>query len=126
MPLVDETTLTTLRAAAVSPEKYVSGSARQKLRAAFDFACSQVTNHTLGFESQNRMMLRAKLNALTADAISPEYAGLIDVLKKALKRAEPLYSSKAYMDDDQEDIVQMRKFATQGLKPLLKCIEEFA
>lgn len=124
MQLVDETTLATLRTAVDSPEKYVSGSERQKLRAAFDFACSQITSHTLDFESENRPMLRAKLNALKT--VPEEYAGLITVLKKALKMAEPLYSSKAYMDADKEDVVQMRKFATQGLKPLLECVERFA
>jgi|SRR5882724_7408734 len=124
--IVDKDTLATLGAAAKSPEAYVSGSERQKLRAAFDFACSQITNHTLGFESQNRMMLRAKLNSLAVDEIPKDYSKLITILKKALKSAEPLYSSKAYQDDENEDIVQMRKFAKQGLKPLVDCIEQFA
>ena len=125
MPLVNPNTLATLRAAVASPDKYVSGNKRQQVRAAFDLACSQITNQTLGFESQNRMMLRAKLNRLGEDAIPEEYATLVNALKKALKAAEPLYSSKAYIDDDNEDTVQMRKFTSKGLKPLLDEIEKF-
>ena len=65
------------------------------------------------------MMLRAKLNSLTADKIPQQYRQLIAALKKALKAAEPLYSSKAYIDDEEEDVVQMRNFVRDGLKPLL-------
>jgi len=60
------------------------------------------------------MMLRAKLNSLAVDEIPKDYSKLITILKKALKSAEPLYSSKAYQDDENEDIVQMRKFAKLG------------
>lgn len=123
MPLVSENTLATLRAAVAAPQDYVSGGRRQQLRAAFDLACSQITNGTLGFESQGRMMLRAKLNALAE--IPEPHTTLINTLKKALKRAEPLYSSKAYQDDDDEDLGQMKKFVNQGLKPLLDAIAPF-
>ncbi|HZE56307.1 MAG TPA: hypothetical protein VE031_00485 [Chthoniobacterales bacterium] len=119
MSLVNQGTLKTLAEAAAAPEDYVSGSERSKLRAAFDLACSQITNRTLGFQSRNRMMLRAKLNSLTADKIPQQYRQLIAALKKALKAAEPLYSSKAYIDDEEEDVVQMRNFVRDGLKPLL-------
>jgi hypothetical protein len=123
MPLVDENTLATLRGAVLSPEDYLSGGKRQQLRAAFDLACSQITSRTLGFESQGRMMLRAKINGLAT--LPEQYAAVISTLKKALKRAEPLYSSKAYQDDDDEDLGQMKKFVNQGLKPLLDAVGQF-
>jgi len=123
MPLVNSETLRTLREATAAPQNYVSGSERSELRAAFDLACSQITNQILGFQSQNRMMLRAKLNGLTADEIPVPSKRLIAALKKALQAAEPLYSSKAYTDNEDEDVVQMRNFARDGLKPLLIEIE---
>jgi len=92
--IVDKDTLATLERRPKSPEAYVSGSERQKLRAAFDFACSQITNHTLGFESQNRMMLRAKLNSLAVDEIPKDYSKLITILKKALKAPSHFTAAK--------------------------------
>jgi hypothetical protein len=125
MPLVNPDTLRTLREAAAAPQQYVSGSERSQLRAAFDLATSQITNQALGFQSQNRMMLRAKLNGLPPNAVPAQHTALIVALKKALKAAEPLYSSKAYTSDEDEDVAQMRNFARDGLKPLLVEIEKY-
>jgi hypothetical protein len=120
MPVVDESTLGTLSSAAQTPTDYAIGAERQELKAAFDIACSQIAKAAFGFESQNRMMLRQKLNH--PDLAVPEaFKKLIYLLKKALAKAEPLYSSNVY-DEEGNEIV---KFVEAALRPLVECLQEF-
>jgi hypothetical protein len=119
MPIIDEKTAATLSAAIQTPDAYSTGKERKKLRAAFDIACSQITKRVFGFESQNRTMLRVKLNS-PALAVFPEaYAGLINALKRALAACEPLYS-KGYDEDDEETVA----FIQSELSALVEEVEE--
>src|SRR4051794_30338523 len=101
MPIVDEDTLETLRAAVESPEDYSTGEERNELKAAFDLATSQITTHVLHFEMKNRMMVRRRLNKTNENAIPEEHRPLIRALRKALASSDPL-QSKHYPDDDEE------------------------
>ena len=119
MPLIDEKTAATLRAAIETPDAYSTGRDRKKLKAAFDIACSQITKRVFGFESHNRTMLRAKLNAPALAAFAEKYADLINALKRALAACEPLYS-KGYDEDDDETVA----FIQSELRVLVNEIEE--
>lgn len=119
MPLVEEKTYATLVAAVDSPDDYASRGNRKKLSAAFDIASSQIANHVFGFESDNRTMLRKRLNGIASEKIPAKYKSLINALKKALAKSEPLYS-KEYNDEDEETT----EFIESWLEPLVKCIKE--
>ena len=120
MPVVEAETYETLASAVDSPETYSTGGKRKKLRAAFDIASSQITNHVFKFEAENRMMLRRKLNGIDQKDTPEEYRSLIAALKKALASCEPL-QSKEYTDEDEETV----EFIESDLKTLVECIEKF-
>lgn len=103
MPIVDPKTASTLRAAVDSPDAYSTGSERKKLRAAFDIACSQITKTVFGFESQNRTMLRARLNAPASAQFAEDYSDIVDALKEALAACDPLYT-KGYEEAEDETV----------------------
>jgi hypothetical protein len=119
MPIVDESTLATLSSAAEAPTDYAVGADRQELKAAFDIASSQITKHALGFESQNRMMLRQKLNRADL-AVPDEFKKLINLLRTALAKAEPLYSSNVY-DEEGTEVIE---FIQAAVQPLVKCLQK--
>ena len=119
MPIVDEDTLETLRAAVESPVDYSTGEERSKLKAAFDLATSQITEHVLQFEMKSRMMLRRRLNKINENKIPEEYRPLIQALRKALASCEPL-QSKHYSDEDEETV----EFIESQLRPLVEILEE--
>jgi hypothetical protein len=117
MPIVDKGTLDTLKAAVESPSDYSTGEERNELRAAFDIATSQITNHVFKFEAKNRMMVRRRLNKIEKDSIPQEYQDLIEALRKALASCEPL-QSKHYSDDDEETVA----FIESELSALVECL----
>ena len=119
MPLVEAKIYATLVAAVDSPDDYDNRGNRKKLSAAFDIASSQIAYRVFGFESENRTMLRRKLNGIDPENIPAKYKSLINALKKALAKSEPLYS-KEYSDEDEE----AKEFIESWLEPLVTCIAE--
>ena len=120
MPVVEAETYDTLVSATGSPANYASGANRKKLRAALDIASSQITSYVFGFEAQNSMMLRRKLNKIDLANVDNAYRPLIEALKDALAACEPL-QRKRYGEGAEEETVA---FIEDELTVLVECIAE--
>lgn len=120
MPIVDNDTYDTLSSAIGSPEDYSSGANRKKLRAALDIASSQIAKHVFGFEAENRMMLRRKLNKIKEEEIAEKYRELVEALKEVLNSSEPVHR-KGYGEDDEQET---QAFIESHLPTLIQCLDE--